>query len=208
MKRWMKVLIAVSLTLTLGALTASGQPRAGVGTWGFVNVRYDTRSPASIYTGYGWRAAFAMAGVVHNPRTGYAELVGGVGTALRTGASEHWLAVATAGAGRNSFAQFFWLPTLRTGAITSRAQVKWTVAYGGTAPQKLSIAPFSMTMPLSRRVSYGVATDVAAVEGAPTRIDTGFELRVRLPGASLGVDALRDVKGENSRLRVFFGALF
>jgi hypothetical protein len=134
-----------------------------------------------------WHAAFAMGGVAHNRRTGYAELVGGVGAVFRTRTSEHWVAFATAGAGAGSFAQIYWLPTVRMRALTSRAQVKWTVGYNGRQAQKLSISPLSMTLPLGRRLSGGLATDIAAAEGARTRIGTGLELRVSLPGAAVGV---------------------
>ncbi len=208
MKRLMSILFHMSAILTLRASIASGQERAGVGTWGFVTVRYDTRSPASIYTGYGWNAAFAMGGVAHNARTGYAELVGGVGAVFRTRTSEHWVAVATAGTRDGSFAQVYWLPTVRMHGVTSRAQVKWTVPHGGSGVQKLSISPLSITVPLRRRLSGGVATDISATEGARTRIATGLELRVRLPGAVVGVDAQREVKRDGSRLRVFFTSLF
>ena len=208
MKRLMNIPFYMSAILTLCAQTASGQARAGVGTWGFVNVRYDTQSPASIYTGYGWHAAFAMGGVAHNPRTGYAEVVGGVGAVFRTRTSEHWVAIASAGTDAGSFGQIYWLPTVRIGAVTSRAQVKWTVVYDGRKAQKLSIAPLSVTLPLGRRLSGGVATDISAAEGARTRIATGLELRVTLPGAAVGVDALRDVKGGGSRLRLSFASLF
>ena len=211
MKRLMRVLFHMSAILTLRAQTASGQERAGEGTWGFVSVRYDTGSPASIYTGYGWHAAFAMGGVAHNPRSGYSELVGGVGAVVRTRTSEHWIAVATAGTGAGSFRQVYWLPTVRMRGLTTRAQVKWTMASG---EQKLSVSPLSMTMPLSRRVSGGVAADISAAEHARTRIGTGLELRVRLPGeglnsAVLGVDALRGLTGgDASRVRLFFTSQF
>jgi len=204
----MNILFSLSAILALRAQTARGQESAGTGTWGFVTVRYDTRSPASIFTGYGWHAGFAMGGVSHNPRNGYAELVGGVGAVFRTRGSEHWVAVATAGTGAGSFAQIYWLPTVRIRAVTSRAQVKWTVSYDGKTPQKLSISPVSLTVPLSRRLSGGVATDISAAEGARTRIATGLEFRVRLPGAAVGVDALRDVKGDGSRFRLFFASFF
>jgi hypothetical protein len=131
-----------------------------------------------------------------------------VGAVFRTRASEHWVAFATAGTDAGSFAQIFWLPTLRLRAMTTRAQVKWTVPYDGRSAQKLSISPLSMTLPLGRGVSGGVATDISAAEGARTRIATGVELRVRLPGAAVGVDALREVNGDGSRLRLFFASLF
>lgn len=208
MKRFMNAVFHVGAILILHAQTAGGQARAGVGAWGFVTVRYDTQSPASIYTGYGWHAAFAMGDVSHNPRTGYAELVGGVGAVVRARKSEHWVAFATAGTGAGSVAQLYWLPTVRLRALTTRAQVKWTIGYNGRTAQKLSISPLSMTLPIGRHWSGGVATDVSAAEGARTRIATGVELRLRLPGAAVGVDALRGVRGSDSRLRLFFSSLF
>jgi hypothetical protein len=199
--------LAIGAMLTLHAAVARGQARAG--TWGFVNARYDTRSSAYIYTGYGWRGAFAMAGVVNNPRTGYSELVGGAGAIFKTGAdAEHWVAFATAGAGSRSFAQVYWIPKVRTGEVTSRATVKWKIPYDGREPQKLSVSPLSMTVPLGGRLAGGMAMDVAAAEGARTDIGTGLELRLKLPGAALGMDALRDVNDKGSGVRLFFASMF
>lgn len=205
MKILTRLLFFVSAILALCAPVARGQERAADGTWGFVSVRYDTRSPASIYSGYGWHAAFLMAGVAHNPRNSYAELVGGVGAVIRTGTSEHWIALTSAATAAGSFPQVYWLPTVRMRGLTTRAQVKWTVAPGA---QKLSISPLSMTRSLGRRVSGGVATDISATKGARTRIGAGVELRTRLPGAVLGVDALQAVNGDASRVRLFFTSLF
>ena len=208
MKRSTFILFSIGAILTLNAPAVGGQG-GSAGTWGFVNARYDTRSTAYIYTGYGWRGAFAMAGVVNNPHTGYSELTGGVGAVIKTGLnSEHWLAFATAGAGAVSFGQFYWLPKVRTGPVTSRATVKWKIPYKGSEAQKLTVSPLSMTVPLGRRLAGGVAVEVAAAERARTAIGTGPELRLRLPGAAIGVNALRDVRGNGSGLRLFFASVF
>ena len=202
-----KMLVGIAAIMTLEAQDALGQGSAGA--WGFANVRYDTRSSASMYTGYGWRHAFAMGGVQQNPRTGYSELLGGAGASFRTGAAaDHWLVLASARSGRVSLAQLYWLPTLRTGAVTTRAQVKWSVPYKGSAAQKLTISPLSLTLPVGRRLAGGVAVEMAAAEGASTTIATGLQLRIRLPRAGVGVDALRDVTGNASRVRCFFSSLF
>jgi hypothetical protein len=199
--------IVIAAILGLHAPAARGQSTADA--WGFVNARYDTRSSASIITGYGWRGAFAMASVLHNPHSGYAELQGGVGGVFKTGAhGNHWLAVATAASADASFAQVYWLPTVRTGYITSRATVKWRVPYDGGDPQKLAVSPLSMTLPLGHRLSGGPAMDLTAAEGARTNISTGLELRLKRPGATLGVNAMRDVTGTNSGLRLFFTSIF
>ena len=200
----------VGAIVTLYAPAASGQSSAGSGgdTWGFVSARYDTRSSASIYTGYGWRRVFAMGAVLNNPRSGDAELLGGVGAVFRTGAdAEHWLALATLRSGTVSLAQLYWLPTVRMGAVTTRAQVKWSVPEKGSAPQKLTISPVSVTLP-GRRLAGGVAMDMAAAKGAGTSIGTGLELRLRLPRAAVGADALRDVTGNGGRLRLLFDSKF
>jgi hypothetical protein len=197
----------VAAMVTLHAPAARGQDRAG--TWGFVNARYDTRASAYIYTGYGWRNAFAMAGVVNNPRTGFAELAGGAGVIFKAGAdAEHWIAFATAGAGSLSSAQIYWLPRVRTGAVTSRATVKWKIPYHGSQPQKLSVSPLSVTMPLLGGLAGGMATEVAAAEGARTDIGAGPELRLKLPGAALVLDALENVTGKASGVRLSFASTF
>ena len=204
-----KMLVGFSAILALQGSDVRGQ---GPSTWGFVNARYDTRTAASMYTGYGWRGAFAMGGVVHNARSGYAEALAGVGFVVRTGAdAEHWVVLTSARAGSQSLAQVFWLPTLRTGVVTTRAQVKWTIPYGASAPQKLGISPVSMSLPIWRRVSGGVVVEMSAAERAQTSIGTGLQLRFKLPRAGLGVDALRDVAGRgpySSRLRCFYASRF
>ncbi len=199
----------VGAIATLYAPAASGQGSAGRegDTWGFVIARYDTRSSASIYTGYGWRRVFAMGAVLNNPRSGNAELLGGVGAVFRTGAdAEHWLALATVRSGAASFTQLYWLPTVRIGAVTTRAQVKWSVPDKGDG-QKLSISPVSMMLP-GRSLAGGLAVELAAAKGARTSIGTGPELRLKLPRAVLGADALHDVTENGARLRLFFASIF
>lgn len=202
----------VGAILTLRAPAARGQGAAGGGrdgdAWGFVIARYDTRSSASIYTGYGWRRVFAMGAVLNNPRSGNAELLGGVGAVIRTGANaEHWLALARLRSGGVSSAQLYWLPRVRLGAVTTRAQVKWSIPERGGAPQKLSISPASITLP-GRSLTGGLALEMAAAQGARTSVGTGPELRLRLPRAAVGADALRDVTGNGARLRLFFDSKF
>ena len=207
MTRSTYIRFAIGAMVTLHASAAHGQSRAG--TWGFVNARYDTRASAYIYTGYGWRGVFGMAGVVNNPHTGYSELVGGAGVVFKTGPdAEHWVAFATAGAGSRAFAQIYWLPKVRAGAATYRATVKWKIPYDGSEPQKLSVSPLSMTVPLGGRLAGGVAMDVAAAEGARANIGAGPEVRLTLPGAALGLNVLGDVTGKASGVRLSFASAF
>jgi hypothetical protein len=86
---------------------------------------------------------------------------------------------ATSETGARSFAQTYWLPTVRTGSITARANVKLTVALRGRVARKLSISPLAITLPLGRRLSGGVAVEMAAAEDARTRFGTGLQLRFK-----------------------------
>lgn len=203
----MNVVWAAALILAAVATAVHGQGKSRDGAWAFVNARYDTRSSGSVYAGSGWGPAFAMGGVMHNPRSASADLLGGVGAVVRTGAhAEHWLALAAARTAAGSTAQLYWLPTVRTGNVTTRAQVKWTIPHAGRAAQKLALSPLSMTLPVWRRFAAGVAVEVAAAEGARTSIGTGPQLRFKLPRAVVGADALREVTGNGSRMRLFFGS--
>lgn len=200
----------VAAIMTMQAPLANGQGSAGGAgdAWGFVSARYDTRSSASIYTGYGWRRVFAMGAVLKNAGSGDADLLGGVGAVFRTGAdAEHWLALATLRSGTVSFAQLYWLPTVRMGAVMTRAQMAWSIPYKGSGSQEFDVSPVSITL-TGRTWAGGLAVDMAAPKGARTSIGTGLELRLKLPRASLGGNALRDVTGNGTRLRLFFDSMF
>ena len=208
MRRIISTLLLLLLAVAI-APPAGGQANTPSGAWGFVNTRYDTRSSVSIYTGYGWHNVFAMGGMVHNPRTGNAELLGGVGVVVRTWPrADHWLAFATARVGNDSYAQVYWLPTVRRGAVTVRANAKWTIPYEGSAPSKVSVSPLSVTHSLNRHLAAGVAVDIAAAEHKRGSAGVGPELRLRLPGAVLVADALYDVTEHGSRQRVFLSLVF
>jgi hypothetical protein len=199
--------VAASLIASSSAAKAQSAAAEATRSWTFLNARYDTRSAGSMYAGYGRGAAFAMGGVAHNARTGYTEVIGGVGAVVRTGAhARHWVALATARAGDASVAQLYWLPTVRALGITTRAQVKLTTPIRGSAPQKLAVSPLSMTMLPWSGLAAGAAVDIAATEGARTGLSIGPELRVRLRGAVIGAHALRDVKGRDSRVRLCVGS--
>src|SRR5688572_28742656 len=205
----MNVIWAAALLLTAVATAAHGQGRKREGAWGFVNARYDSRASGSVYTGYGWRHGFAMGGLLHNARSGDVEMLGGVGAAFKTSAgSHHSLAIATAQSSTIASAQVFWLSTVRTGVVTTRAQVNGTDPYKGSAAQKLGVSPVSMTFAVRRRLAVGAALDMSAAERATTSISMGLQVRLRLPGAGVRLDALRDVRGSGSRLRMFSGSVF
>ena len=93
------------------------------------------------------------------------------------------------------------------GAVTTRAQVKWSIPERGGAPQKLSVSPLSITLP-ARSLTGGLAVEMAAAQGARTSVGTGPELRLKLPRGAVGADVLHDVTESGARLRLFFASIF
>ncbi len=96
------------------------------------------------------------------------------------------------------------IATLHAPAATGQGR---SIPEKGSARQKLTISPVSMTLP-GRRLAAGPAVDMAAANGARTTIGTGLELRLRLPRAAVGADALRDVTGNGGRFRLLFDSIF
>ena len=83
-------------------------------------------------------------------------------------------------------------------AVTTRAQVKWSIPERGGAPQKLSISPVSITLP-GRGLTGGLAAEMAAAQGARTSRRHG----TRSCGSDfhalpLARTALRDVTGNGA----------
>src|SRR3954468_11020013 len=104
---------AFAATTLLGfSLTARCQSTPSA-PWGLFSVRYDTRTSDFIYAGYGYGNTFAMVGLLDNPRSGYSELLGGLGRrfSIANGPTQ-FAAIAAAHATEGWYAQLYFLPTL------------------------------------------------------------------------------------------------
>ncbi|MDB4878803.1 MAG: hypothetical protein JWL60_249 [Gemmatimonadetes bacterium] len=201
--------MAVATLLTLAAPhSAPAQDRPAA--WGFVNARYDTRTSSFLYSGYGHGPLFAFAGVLANPRSGYTEVLGGAGATFDAGSgSSHMVALAAARATEAWYAQLYYLPTVRAGILTARATTQLYIPLEGAGVRQLAITPLSVTMPVARRLEAGLATEVAAAQGAATYLGIGPELRLAIPRATLGTDLFLEVtEGRGLRWRTFFSTAF
>lgn len=202
----MDVIWGAALILTALATVVHGQDRGAGTRWGFASVRYEVGTSGSMFAGYGLGPVFAMAGASHNEKSGQGEVSAGLGVAIRAGrAGDHWLAVTSARNPTRELAQVYWLPTVRTPHATVRATIKMNVPYDGAA-RALAIAPLSFTRRLGRGLALGPAVDVVMKEGARPVVGAGAQVRFRLPGIGAGVDVLRDLQGDDARLRMFGSA--
>ena len=199
----------LALALLLAAPSSASSQEAGPAPWGLFNVRYDTRTSDFIYAAYGYGRNFALVGVLDNPRSGYTELLGGVGRTFSAGDRySHVMAIAAARASDAWYAQLYYLPTVHAGRLWVRATNEWYIPVDRAGTLQFAVSPLSVTVPVARLVEIGVAMDVAAQRGDKTGGGLGPELRFALPKAVLGVDAQRMVDANSSRARVFFSTSF
>jgi hypothetical protein len=209
MSQRLRSLAVISTLLPLVAsrrATAQAKPAE---PWSLVNVRYDTESSAFVYAVYGHQNVFAMVGLLDNSRTAYTELLGGLGTRFSTSSTTlHYVAVAAAKATDAWYAQVYWLPSARVGAVTTRATVEWYASLERAGVAQLYVTPLSSTLRLTRQLEAGAAFDLAAARGTRTSLSLGPELRLSIPRAVLGADVFNQLTEGGTRFRMFFVAAF
>lgn len=201
-------LIAFAL-ICAAPIRGRAQAAAAPAPWGLFNVRYDTRTSDFIYAAYGYGKTFAMVGALENPRSGYTELLGGVGRMYAAGEGySHAVAAAVARASDAWYAQLYYLPSIHAGPAHVRATSEWYIPVDRAGTLQFAFSPLSGTFTVTRYLEAGLAIDLAAQQHDKTGGAVGPELRLALPKATLGLDAQRMVNANASRARVFFSTAF
>lgn len=177
--------------------------------WNVFSVRYDTRTSDFIYAVYGYGNSFAMAGVLHNPRSDYSEVLGAVGRkfAVRDGPTQ-FAAIGVARASESWYLQAYFLPTLRRGRVWLRATSELYVPTEGMGTAQFALSPVAVTAEVLPRLEAGFSSDVATARHSVASTAVGPQLRLALPNAVIGVEAQRVVHQSAGRVRVFFLSSF
>jgi len=201
--------IRLVVILLVLAAPAAARAQSGAQPWSLFSVRYDTRTSDFIYSAYGYGRVFGMVAALDNPRSGYTELIGAVGTTfpVQHGRTQ-FAAVGVARATDAWYAQLYYLPSLRVGTTTLRATSEMYLPLERAGTVQFALSPISLTIPLARSVEAGVATDVTAAQGTTTSTAIGPELRVTLPHATLGTDVEQVLDAHSTRFRLFFVTSF
>lgn len=205
--------LAAALALPARAQTTDAppgaRPTASSAPWSVFSVRFDTRTSNFIYAVYGYGRTFAMVGALDNPRSGYTELLGGLGRTFSIGSNRsQFAAIAGARADTSWYAQVYFLPALRAGRVWVRATSELDVPVANGGSLQFALSPISGTMSVAKYVEAGIGADVAMSRGDRTDSDIGPELRFALPKATLAVDAQHSLNRSRARLRLSFVAAF
>lgn len=203
-----RVLIALLLTLSAAfsrdayGQTAPSQP------WALFSARYDTRTSDFIYAVYGYGDTFGMVAVLHNPRSNYSEVLGGLGRNFHLEGQAQSVAVAVSRASDAWYGQLYYLPAVHWQRLWVRATTELYLPLQAAGAVQFAFSPIAATLPLPRGVEAGVAADFAASKGSTSSVAAGPEIRVAIPKAVLGVDVQKVVDAPGARCRVFFLSSF
>jgi hypothetical protein len=188
----------------LAAQSSIVEQKPPVAPWGLFSARYDTRTSDFIYAVYGYGESFAMVAVLHNPRTDYSEVLGGIGRNFVMAGQTQAVALAVSRATDAWYAELYYLPMIRRGRIAVRATTELYLPLERAGTMQFAFSPVSATVGVSHRIEAGVATDYSAAQGSVSSVAAGPEIRLAIPKATLGVDLQRTLEAAGGRLRLFF----
>lgn len=206
-RRLHAVLILCSLqNLPLQAASAQSDTKH---TWGFVTARIDSRLSQYIYTGYGYDAVFLVGALAANPRSGYSEQILGAGIRLPLYRYlSHLTAIAFCNATDSRYTQLYYVPSLSVGVVSAKATVEAYFPLDTAGVKQFAISGLSVTARVGGPVAAGMVYELSAAEHTSTSQAAGVVFRLALPGAELGIDALRGIAHQQDHARVSFRAFY
>jgi hypothetical protein len=205
----LRTALLASLLSVLLPIHARSQGAPTTAPWGLYSIRYDTRTSNFIYAGYGYGDTFGMVAVLHNPRSGYSEHLGGIGRRFTfANGPTQFAALAVAKATEGWYGQLYLLPTLHRGNTWVRATSESYVPLSSSGTPQFALSPIAATFAVNARFEAGVSTDWAIARDAGPTTAVGPQIRLAVPSATLSLDAQRVIGSKASRLRVSFLAAF
>ena len=177
-------------------------------TWGFVTAKFDSRFSDNIYTAYGYDSFFLIAALVENPRTDYSERIVGIGARLPMYRRlSQVVATAFSNASDSRYLQIYYTPAAKLGGVSASASFKTYLPLDSAG-----VGKFEMTSLLTARVygpvAAGVVYELDAAEHVATGHGSGGAVRIDLPHAEAGIDALLGIAHHHGHARLLFRAFY
>lgn len=179
-----------------------------VGTASFVVARYASVSASSLYAGYSLGPFGVLVAAVHNPRSEYSEIVGGLVTRVAVRNQATHVAVAFADASDGRYLQTYLVPSLSGFGLNLSGTVEWYEPLESIGVRQLDVNPVTLLAAVNHRVSIGVAYTLALAEGAESRQRAGPVLQVSIPSGTLYAEILRSVRNSKEEVRIGLTAAF
>lgn len=197
------------LFLGVALAGAAGAQSVTDRAWGFVSLRYSSETASYLFGGYGYGPAFGVVGMVNNPRSGYTEIIGGVGLRFALGsASTHAVALTASRATESWYSQLYYLPSVTVGPLRADATIQAYMPGGRDGVMQVSVNPVSLVVPLARGVAVGASYQLGAQERDGPSDGAGPRVELAVPRGTLAVDVMKGLRAFRDEVRVSFKAFF
>ncbi len=178
-------------------------------TWGFVTAKVDSRFSYYVYTGYGYDAVFVVGALVENPRSGYSEQIVGLGARLPVFQDvSQSVAVTFCNASDSRYVQVYYLPSRRFGRVSASAGFETYLPLEPGGVRQFAIGSLPITARVHGPLAAGIVYEMSAAEHVATSHGAGIAIRLDVPHAELGLDALRGVAHRQDHARISFRAFY
>ena len=207
--------ISALCSVGLAFAVATPSPAQGAGAAGlrlhvssFVVARYATASAASLYAGYSVGPVGFLVATVHNPRSGYSEIIGGLVTRLAAGKQGMHVALAVADASDGKYLQTYFVPSLALFGLSASSTIEWYEPLESSGVRQLDVNPVTVLARLDERIEVGAAYTLGLTEGDHHRERAGPVIQLTIPRGTLYAEFLRNVSNSKAETRIGFQASF
>jgi len=205
---WIAVAAALTAVPAHATDLASASPH--LDTKSFLFSRYGTRNASVMYSGYGMGKGGVFVGVVHNPRSGYSELILGANTRLawQAGGEQQSLTLGIAGsdASDGDYAQLYVVPSFSLGRLSTGGTLEVYEPLGTRGTRQAELNPLTAYWRFDPRWSLGTAYVLSLGEGMQPKDRGGPALRLDVPRGEIDVEYLFGLRRSGDELRISFQA--
>jgi len=196
---WQLALMVVLAAAPVPALVAQD---AGAGP-SFIIVRYASESALGMYSGYTAGPVLLVAGLLHNPRSEYQEVMGGAGHAFTLSAGKSVTLVgAAAYTDTGWYSQFYVVPSLHFGRLRIDATVQGAQPLTNRGTRAVYVSPGNVLYDVTRGFALGAAYYGGAENGNSTSHGAGLAVQRAVPHGSLTAEFVKGIKAAKDEMRL------
>jgi len=175
----------------------------------FIIVRYASESALGMYSGYAAGPVLLVAGLLHNPRSEYQEVMGGAGHAF-TMAGGHNVTLVGAAAYTDTgwYSQFYVVPSLRFGRLRIDATVQGAQPLTSRGTRAVYVSPGNVLYGVAGGFAVGAAYYGGAENGNSTSHEAGLAVQRAVPHGSVTAEFVKGIQAAKDEVRLTIRSSF
>jgi len=163
----------------------------------------------AMYSGYTAGPMLVVVGLLHNPRSSYREVMGGVGRPF-AGRGGSGVTVVTAGAYTNTgwYGELYVIPTVRAGAVALSSTVELAEPMNARGTRGLYVSPGNVLVDLGGGFAAGLGYYASFEAGSLPSQSAGPALQHAVPNGSVTMELIRSLVHASNEVRVTLRSSF